>query len=117
MSLTGIFDIGRSGLFAAQKGLSVTSHNIANVHTPGYARQEAVLAERGPVDGHPGQVGTGVEVAQIRRQVNSFVEQSLLNSRELLGRFDAARSGLLQVAGTLAPSPELGIAAGLNGFF
>ncbi len=117
MSITGIFDIGKSALFAYQKAMGVTGHNIANVNTPGYARQEAVLSERGPLDGQPGQVGTGVEVAQIRRQVDQFVEGSLMNSQEQLGYFTASRSGLLQVSGTLAPSSELGIATGLNEFF
>ncbi|GKS59186.1 flagellar hook-associated protein 1 [Nitrospira sp.] len=117
MSLTSIFDIGTSGLFAAQKALGVTSHNIANVHTPGYSRQQAVLAEQRPVDGRPGQVGTGVEVTEIRRQVDQFVERSLLSSRQQLGEFTASRSGLLQVEGTLSPSSEVGIATGLNEFF
>ena len=31
-----------SGIFSAQKHLSVINHNISNVNTPGYSRQQAV---------------------------------------------------------------------------
>ncbi len=33
------FNIATSGLFAARAGLELTSHNTANVATPGYSRQ------------------------------------------------------------------------------
>ena len=38
------------GLLAQQRGLDVTSHNIANASTVGYTRQEAALvaATKGP---------------------------------------------------------------------
>lgn len=117
MSLTSIFDIGKSALFAYQKAMGITGHNIANVSTPGYSRQEAILAERSPENGRPGQIGTGVEVTQIRRQVDQFTEQALLNSREQLGQFDASRSALLQLQDALSPSSELGLSTSLNEFF
>ena len=57
MGLDGLLDIGKSALSAAQQALTVTGHNVANVNTPGYSRQEAVLTERSPINGTPGQVG------------------------------------------------------------
>lgn len=117
MSVSGIFDTGKSALFAYQKAMGVTGHNISNVNTPGYTRQELMLTEARPQDGYPGQVGTGVQATEIRRQVDQFVEGSLLNSKEQLGYFTAARGGLLQVAGTLSPSATMGVASSLNEFF
>lgn len=117
MSVLGVFETGKSALFAYQKAMGVTGHNIANVNTPGYTRQEMVLSEARPQDGYPGQVGTGVQATEIRRQVDQFVEGSLLNSNEQLGYFTAARGGLLQVAGTLSPSSTMGVASSLNEFF
>lgn len=49
MGLDGLLDIGKSALSAAQQALTVTGHNVANVNTPGYSRQEAVVTERSPV--------------------------------------------------------------------
>lgn len=42
--MTGFnFSIGLSGLKAAQIGMDVTSHNIANVNTPDFQRQLMLL--------------------------------------------------------------------------
>ncbi len=39
---SSMLEIGVTGLNAAQLGLSVAGHNIANVNTPGYSRQSIV---------------------------------------------------------------------------
>ena len=39
MSTFGSFTMARLGIYAAQKGLSVTGNNIANINTVGYTRQ------------------------------------------------------------------------------
>ncbi|MEQ1515621.1 MAG: flagellar basal body protein, partial [Usitatibacteraceae bacterium] len=39
---SGILSIGASGLTAAYAALQTTGHNIANVSTPGYKRQQTV---------------------------------------------------------------------------
>ncbi len=41
-------DIAKTALFAQQTGLQVTSHNIANVNTPGYSKQGVTLAPYTP---------------------------------------------------------------------
>lgn len=41
--ISDIFNIARSGIRANQQGLATTSHNIANINTKGYSRQEVVL--------------------------------------------------------------------------
>ena len=49
MSGSGLFSIARSALLTHQTALQTISHNIANAETPGYSRQEAVLAANTPV--------------------------------------------------------------------
>jgi flagellar hook-associated protein FlgK len=41
--MVDILRTGLSGLVASQRALATTSHNIANVNTPGYSRQRAEL--------------------------------------------------------------------------
>lgn len=41
--ISDIFNIARSGIRATQQGLATTSHNITNINTTGYSRQEVVL--------------------------------------------------------------------------
>ena len=39
---SGIFSLGTSALIANQAMMDTTSHNIANVNTPGYSRQQEI---------------------------------------------------------------------------
>jgi flagellar hook-associated protein 1 FlgK len=45
---SSIYSIGLSGLAAAQAGLVTTGHNIANVNTAGYSRQETLFGTSVP---------------------------------------------------------------------
>lgn len=115
--LTNLLGIGVSALTAAQRALSTTGHNIANVSTPGFSRQEVVLTETQPENAVPGQIGTGVEVTEIRRSLDAFVEDRLLASHEQLGRFGAARSALTRIEPFFGDSVDQGLGAGFNEFF
>lgn len=75
-----LLNIGKSGLFAAKKSMSTTSHNIANANTEGFSRQE-VRTETGITLGEGDYVlGTGVEIQSIRRSHDELVEKKLNNS-------------------------------------
>jgi flagellar hook-associated protein 1 FlgK len=75
-----LLNIGKSGLFAAKKSMSTTSHNIANANTEGFSRQE-VRTETGISLGEGDYVlGTGVEIQSIRRSHDELVEKKLNNS-------------------------------------
>lgn len=75
----GAFNIGVSGLRAAQIGMDVTSHNVANVHTDGYKRQVVDLAEVSRTTSSPSDFGgMGVTVASIHNAEDPFID-SLLN--------------------------------------
>jgi flagellar hook-associated protein 1 FlgK len=65
---SGLFNIARSALLTHQTALQTISHNIANAETPGYTRQEAVLATNTSVGLPNGTVGTGVHVETIIRK-------------------------------------------------
>ena len=45
--VAGLIGIGQSALAAAYAQLQTTGHNIANVNTPGYVRQEVILETAG----------------------------------------------------------------------
>jgi len=115
--LNGLFGIGSNALATFQRALTVTGQNIANVNTEGYSRQEIILTESEPENGRPGQVGTGVEATEIRRSVDTFVEQQLLTSNERLGQFEASRNALSQIQPLFGDSNDQGLSAGLNDFF
>jgi flagellar hook-associated protein 1 FlgK len=117
MGINRLVEIGKSALFTAQQAISVSGHNIANVNTPGFSRQQVTLAENRPENGSPGQIGTGVHAESIRRSFDSFVEQQLLASRERLGEFTASSNALARLEPMFGDANNLGIGAGLNEFF
>jgi len=69
----GIFGIGLSGLAAAQAGLMTAGHNISNVNTAGYSRQQTIQGARAPIFTGSGFVGTGVNVDSVRRVYSDFL--------------------------------------------
>lgn len=117
MGLDGLLDIGKSALNVAQQALTVAGHNVANVNTPGYSRQEAVVTERDPVNGGPGQVGTGVQVIQIRRIVDSFINREITSSNSVLGQLNITNDQLSQIQNIFGDSNNQGIGAQLTDFF
>lgn len=75
MSLDAVMRTAISGLNAQQAALRVTSNNIANVNTPGYVRQEPMFQTR-----VLGRVGNGVELAEVRRIVDEFLNREYIAS-------------------------------------
>jgi flagellar hook-associated protein 1 FlgK len=115
--ISNLFNIGSSGLFAYQQSLAVTAHNMANVNTKGYSKQNAVLAEASPLNGRPGQIGTGVQVTAIKRNVDIFINSQLLSSREQLGKNDASKSALSDIERLFGDSQDQSLGTDLNNLF
>ncbi len=70
------FNTATSGLFAAQRALDITGHNISNVNTPGYTRQrlEQTQANALRLAGGTGTLGTGVTSVAIHQLRNEFLD-------------------------------------------
>ena len=117
IGLSSLFDIARSALTTSQQALAVTGHNVANVNTPGYSRQEAVLTERPPLNGRPGMAGTGVQATSIRRYTDQFVNRQLTIVQQNLGRLSVSREELFRLQNLFGDSNNQGIAARMNDFF
>lgn len=117
MSILGIFDIGKTAMFASQTALSVTSHNIANANTPGFSRQEVVLSLASPaqVGGH--YMGRGVTVSAIRRQYDRFIESQLLGQRQSQARSEAMDRSWSSVEQTFNEARGLGLSKPLLDYF
>jgi Flagellar hook-associated protein len=115
--ISNLFNIGKSGLAAFQQSLTVTAHNMANVNTKGYSKQDAILAEALPINGSPGQIGTGVQVTAIQRNVDSFIDGQLLASRQQLGQHDATNSALADLEQLFGDSQDQSLGNDLNNLF
>jgi flagellar hook-associated protein 1 FlgK len=104
------------GILAQQRGLDVTSHNVANANTTGYTRQRADLvatpAYTYPAVSRPpqaGQIGTGVEVADYVRIRDEFVDVQLRTQLARRGYADTRQDGLNQVELALREPSDTGL--------
>jgi len=111
-----LLSIGTRGLAAAQGELSTASHNIANVNTPGYSRQETVLATATPQYSGGGYFGRGVDIATVRRQYDQFLGSAVQTSGSRAAA-DAARSDGLSQLDKLFANPDQGIGAAMDDVF
>ena len=65
--MSDLLSIGLSGLRSSQTSLTVTGHNITNVNTPGYSRQQSVQQSGIPQYTGAGYIGSGSQVVDVRR--------------------------------------------------
>ncbi len=117
MSLFGLFDIGKSAIFASQAALNVTSHNIANANTPGFSRQEIILDIASPISLGRGYLGRGVTLGGVRRHYDKFIQAQLLGQRQNYGRSLALEQSLSQIEQVFNEAGGLGIGKPLSDFF
>ncbi len=82
-------NIAMSGLFAAQRGLQVTSNNITNAATEGYSRQVLSQKASTPLSGlSVGMTGTGVTTTGVNRVRDSYIDQKLWSHNPRLGEYN-----------------------------
>ena len=102
-SLSGLY-IGVSGLNVSQAALNVTSHNLANVDTKGFVRQQAVLTDFNYIkmgDSYMSsmQKGLGANFATVKQVRDTFLDQAY---RQEVGRqafYESQYSAVNEVEG------------------
>lgn len=79
MSLFFGNNIALKGMMAQQTALNVAFNNVANANTEGYSRQRVELQASNPISGiiYGEQLGSGVEVANVSRIRDEFLDYQL----------------------------------------
>src|SRR5512137_313343 len=108
MSSSSIFGIGLS---AAQAGLNTTGHNIANVNTPGYTRQQVLQSTRTPQFTGAGYFGQGANADTVRRVYSDFLASQMRQAQASAADLSVREARLTQLdnlfgsdASSLAPA-------------
>jgi len=78
------YDIGISGLEAAQRALDVIGNNLANAATEGYHRQRIELTPAYSSQVSSVLLGGGVNIAGISRMIDTLLEQEVLRQQSSL---------------------------------
>ncbi|MDG5766719.1 flagellar hook-associated protein FlgK [Balneolales bacterium ANBcel1] len=96
-----IFEVSKSGLYSAERALSVTANNVINADTPGYSRQRLETAPVGQ-HMHGYHAGLGVNVAGITRLRNELADIQLNDKRQQMGYMQEKEKILEQLESSLA---------------
>jgi len=111
-----LFDIGVSGLNAAQWGLTTTGQNISNAATPGYTQEKPVYQEASGQYTTSGYLGSGVQTATVARSYSSFLTTQLNAAQSNSSSLNTYYSMLSQL-NNLVGDPTTGIGSGMTSYF
>lgn len=114
--MADLLGIGLSGLRTSQTSLTVTGHNISNVNTAGYSRQETVQSTRTPQYNGYGYIGSGSTVQDVRRLVSDFLTAQVRNNTVVASDVEAYKTQIDQLDSLLAGTVT-GVSPGLESFF
>ena len=122
--LLGSLQSARTGMSVSQASIQTTSHNINNLNTPGYSRQQVEQKARSAYS-YPGynsqlgagQLGTGVEVTDIVRVRNSFYDFQFRNESHTYGQIGVKYDHYSTMETIFNEPSETGISSSINNFF
>ena len=113
----GSLEIARSGLYVNEQGLYVTGHNISNVNTPGYVRQQAIITTANYYDTGRFQLGLGADVSKIRQIRHQFLDNIYRSEVKTLGYWEAREKTLSDVQAILGEPLGNGLQNTMNKFW
>ena len=113
---SSILNIGKSALNAAQVGISVAGHNIANASTPGYSRQEIVQTAALSQKFGFGFLGQGTDISQVKRQYNDILTTQLNSAQSTSSANSAYLNQMSQIDNVLADA-SAGLSPAFQQFF
>jgi flagellar hook-associated protein 1 len=116
-SLTTSLGIGLTGLQVAQESMAVIGHNIANINTPGYSQQSAVIST------NPGQefgnlmFGTGANVSSVQALRNQFLNLQVTQSICNQSGAETRSNGLQAISSAFTDDGTTGLNTQIQNFF
>lgn len=108
--------IGVTGLHAAQAGIRTTEHNISNVNTTGFRRQEVNYGALGAQYTGGLLYGAGVDVDTVRQAYSQFLDTELRLDATRLAREEVYAQQSARVDELVSDSRS-GLSGALNAFF
>lgn len=122
--LLGTLHSAASGMNASQRSIQTTSHNINNMNTPGYSRQRTEQSASRPLS-QPGlnsnlgagQLGTGVEITDIKRVRNTFYDFQFRSESHSYGDISIKYDYYNNMESIFNEPSETSISTSLNNFF
>jgi flagellar hook-associated protein 1 FlgK len=114
--LLSAMNAGKTSLSTTQKVIEIAGNNIANVNTPGYSRQKAVLTPYPSLTFGGFVIGQGVKVGDIVREHDAFLTNQLQEKSAAYGEEDAKALPLAELERLFNISDE-GLSTEIDSFF
>lgn len=114
--MAGLINIGLTGILGHQTALNTTGNNITNANTPGYSRQEVTFESQTGRPTGAGSLGTGVNISDIRRLANEFINEQVRVDTALFNEQDTLNTELSRLDNLLG-GDSTGLNNALNNFF
>lgn len=114
--MSDLLNTGKSALFAFQRALGTTAHNIANVNTEGYSRQRVDFQAIGNDHQTVVDVGRGVRIANIERVHDQFAAAQVNEASSTYSQQRTAYTMSTQIDHLVA-DPSLSVTPAINNFF
>lgn len=111
------YEIGISGIHAAQKALTVIGNNLANAATEGYHRQELQLQPAPEAYTHGLMIGQGVDNSRIARKINQVLESEMLRQGAWMAQIERQLDSLRVIESAFGEISGDGISKALDAFF
>ncbi|MDQ2085105.1 flagellar hook-associated protein FlgK [Herbivorax sp. ANBcel31] len=114
----GAFQTARSGMYVNERGLFVTGHNISNVNTPGFSRQQSMIATGPNVNlDCQKQIGLGADIQETRQIRHSFLDNIYRQESTSLGYWETRSKTYSDVEAILAEPMGSGLQDVMNQFW
>ena len=118
--MSGLFDIGRTGIETYKHALSVTGQNIANAGTEGYHRREVLVSERKTTQSDSlsiqDQLGLGAEVDKVSRAFDTLSFFKLIKTNSALESAKTVSDHLVNLENSVV-SNNKNLFSDVNNFF
>src|SRR5574340_677864 len=114
--MSGMFSTGLAGLNVARTALATTAHNTANVYTPGYNRQNAIVAANDALATGAGFIGTGARVVTVARSYDRYLTAQLTQAQSAAQALDTSATQIGNLDNLLADQTS-GLAPLMPSFF
>jgi flagellar hook-associated protein 1 FlgK len=113
LGLFGTLNLASRSLQTQRQGSEVAGHNLANVNTPGYARQRLAIETSPYLPTEIGPQGTGADAVAIRQLRDHLLDRQIQSETSVRGSLESeqkalqlAQSALGQVLDRQATGPE-----------
>ena len=115
------YQIARSGLTVSERGLYVTGHNLSNVNTPGYTRQQLMIESSPYYTTYTKtglqQLGLGADIQETRQIRHTFLDTIYRNENMSLGYWQSRSKALEDIQAILGDPMGAGIQNTMNQFW